>query len=199
MAIKTGTGEIRTEQSKTGAVASVVIALGVPALLTLLGLSIMGFGAISWAGAIVWGVVAALVMWGFMTMGQRMGMTHMDLPNLLGSMFAEPRTSTSQGIGLGIHLTIGALLAISWAYTTALFAWPATWLSAMVWAMFVSLLAILLISSMMIFHPKIRAGAPEVSGPAGADLGATTTAIIVVAHLLYGFVLGLMYQIVPFA
>lgn len=197
MTITTGTTDTQTEHSQPRAIAGVAVAVSVPALLAIIGLFAMGFGAISWGGAIIWGVLAALVMWMFMAMGRAMGMTEMNLLDMMGSIYTQPGTSTSKGIGMGIHLVTGASLAISWAYTMALFAWPATWLSGMLWGGFVSLLAILLFSSMGVLHPKIRSGEQNDPGLAGMNLGRATPAGVVMAHLVYGLVLGGLYQVAP--
>lgn len=199
MPITTGTSKTQTEHSQTRAVISVTMAMGIPAALAIGGLLAMGWGVISWAGAIIWGAVAALAMAIFMAMGRSMGMTTMNLADLLGSTVAEPNTTASNTIGMGIHLMNGALLAIAWTYTMAIFAWPATWLSGLLWGAFVSLLALLMFSSLGAIHPKIRAGKQDDPGPAGTNFGKQTPVGIVMAHLVYGLVLGVLYQWIPLA
>lgn len=193
----TGTRRTRTEHSEAAGVLSIAVAVGIPALLALFGLIAYGFAAISWASAIVWGAFAALVMAGVVALGRRMGMTRMHLGEMLGSMFAERNTSASRTTGMGIHLINGSLLAVAWAYTMTLFGWATTWFSGMVWGLFISLLALLLFSSIGLIHPKIRAGEQDDPGPAASNFGRYTPAGVVMAHLVYGLVLGMLYQLVP--
>lgn len=57
-------------------------------------------------------------------MGKAMGMTRMDLLNMLGSVFVKPNTSAARATGLVIHSMNGALLAVAWAYGATLFNYP---------------------------------------------------------------------------
>jgi hypothetical protein len=130
MTLTTGTPETRTEHAMPRAVMGFVASMGIPALIAIIGIAVLGWGAIHWLGAIIWGLVATFAFTVFSMMGTAMGMTRMDLLELLGSMMAAPHTSTSRAIGAVIHHVNGALLAVAWAYGAALVGAPANWISA---------------------------------------------------------------------
>lgn len=197
MSIITGTDDTQTEHSQAAGVLGILAAIAIPALLATIGISAYGWEAISWFGVIVWGVVAALAMSGFVAVGRAIRMTRMDISRLLGSIFAEPGTSEARFAGMGVHLMMGVLLAAAWAYTMLVFGWPTSWFSGLLWGAFVSLLALLVFSSIGVIHPRIRRGDEEDPGPGGTNLGKMTPVGVIAGHLVYGIVLGGLYQVAP--
>jgi hypothetical protein len=171
-----------------------MISMGVPALIAIVGIISLGWGAISWWGAIIWGMVATVAFQLFSMMGKKMGMTRMDLLDLLGSMFATPGTSASKGLGLIMHLMNGALLAIAWAYGVTLLNLPANWLTGMIWGVVLWLLALMMMTTMGSVHPAIKHGRQEDPGPAATNFGKKTPVGSLMGHLVYGLVLGLLYH-----
>ena len=199
MAIGTGTPDTRTEHSAPIGYLNELIAFGIPAALLIGGIATFGFDGISWLGALVWGIVAAAVMSGFVAVGRVIGMTTIDLLDLLGSTVYEPETVRSRTLGFGIHLAIGAILAVTGAYSLALIGWAITWLSGMVWGAFVSVLALLMLSSIGLLHPKIRAHHQADPGPGATHFGSLTPIGVIMGHLIYGLVFGGLYQAWPLA
>lgn len=176
-----------------------MISMAIPAVFAIIGIIALGWDAISWSGAIIWGIVATIVFTLFSMMGKKMGMTRMDLLDLLGSMFVDPGTSTSKRLGLMMHLMNGALLAIAWAYGAALLNLPANWITAMGWSVVLWLLALMMMSTMGSVHPAIKNGTQEDPGPAATNYGKKTPLGSLIGHLIYGLVLGLLYQNWPLA
>jgi uncharacterized protein DUF6789 len=171
--------------------------MGIPALIAIIGIAVLGWGAIHWLGAIIWGLVATFAFTLFSMMGTAMGMTRMDLLDLLGSILAAPHTSTSRAIGAVIHHMNGALLAVAWAYGTALIGAPAHWASALVWGFILWLLALLMMTTIGAVHPAIRRGQQDDPGPAATHFGRMTPVGSLLGHLVYGLVLGLTYHTWP--
>jgi hypothetical protein len=66
--------------------------MALPAAVGVVGVIVLGFDAIDWLSAIVWGVLATVAFTGFSMIGKAVGMTRMDLLDLLGSTAAEPGT-----------------------------------------------------------------------------------------------------------
>lgn len=192
-----GLREPRTRHSPVWDLVGFMTSMAVPAATAIIGIIILGWGEISWLGAIVWGVVATIVFTLFSIMGKAMGMTRMDLLDLLGSMVASPGSAASQTIGAVIHHMNGALLAIAWAYGVALVGLPANWLTALGWGVVLWALALLMMSTMGAVHPAIRRGEQEDPGPAATNFGVMTPVGSLMGHLVYGLVLGLTYQTWP--
>ncbi len=194
-----GRGEARTQHSPVLAPLGFMISMAIPAAIAIIGIIALGFDEIYWLGAIVWGVVATLAFTLFSLMGGAMGMTRMDILDLLGSMMAQPGSTAARAIGAMIHHTNGALLAIAWAYGVALVGLPANWLTGLVWGAILTVLALLMLSTMGAVHPAIRRGEQEDPGPLATNFGAMTPIGSLMGHLVYGLVLGLLYQTWPLA
>ncbi len=172
-------------------------AVAVPATLAIAGLIIEGVGAISWPGVFVWGLVATFLMTLLGVAGNALGLTRLDLLDLLGSAIAPSGSTFARVVGfIGNHVN-GVLLAVAWAYGVALVGWPATWWSGLVWGVLLTGLALVVLTTAGSVHPAIKRGAQEDPGPAGTHMGRLTPAANLLGHLVYGGLLGLLYQTWP--
>jgi hypothetical protein len=174
-----------------------MVSMGTPVAVALIGISVLGWNEIHWLGAIVWGVVATFTFMLFAMMGRAMGMTRMDLLDLLGSTVAKPHTAASRALGAVIHHVNGALLAVAWAYGAALVNLPANWATAIAWSILLWMLALLLMTTLGAVHPAIRRGWQDDPGTAAMNFGKLTPLGSLLGHLVYGLVLGLTYQTWP--
>lgn len=174
-----------------------MLSMAIPAAIAIVGVAALGFSEIDWAGAIVWGVVATAVFTLFSMLGGAMGMTRMDLLDLLGSGLARPGTGSSRALGAVIHHMNGALLAIAWAYGVALVDLPANWATGLIWGGILTVLALWMMSAVGSVHPAIRRGDQENPGIAATNFGAMTPLGSLMGHLVYGLVLGLTYDAWP--
>lgn len=194
MTITTGTRDTRTEHSEVRAALNLTLAMGGPAALALAGIIAMGWGAISWTGAVVWGIVATAAFTAVSLMGKAMGMTRMDLLGMLGSVFVKPGSRRAPLVGAVVHHMNGALLAVAWAYGVALVGLPANVATAMLWGLVLTGLALLMMTSIGAAHPQIRSGCAPDPGPAATHFGRLTPLGSLMGHLVYGLVLGFAYQ-----
>ena len=64
---------------------------------------------------VVAGLVATLVMTILLYLAPLMGLPEMNIPGMLGTMFASPGTGATV-LGLGLHFMMGAILALIYAY-----------------------------------------------------------------------------------
>lgn len=174
-----------------------MVSMGLPMAVAVIGLATYGFGAIAWGGAIVWGIIATAAFTLFSMMGKAMGMTRMDLLDLLGSVIAPPHTARSRAIGAVIHHVNGALLGIAWAYGVVLLGAQANWASGLVWGVVLWGLALVMMSSIGAIHPQIRRGYEEDPGLAATNFGKMTPIGSLMGHLVYGVLLGGLYQMWP--
>ncbi|MBW3660822.1 MAG: hypothetical protein KY397_04225 [Gemmatimonadetes bacterium] len=197
MNVVTGTPQTRTEHATGPAVIGFLASMGIPAMIGVVGFLSLGVDAISWVGAIVWGIVATVAFTLVTMMGKAMGMTRMDLLDLLGSMFVRPGTAASKGLGSVIHLMNGALLGIGWAYGSGLAGWPTNWITGLAWGLLLWVLALVMMSTMGTVHPAIRRGEQDDPGFAATNFGRMTPMGSLVGHAVYGIVLGAGYQAWP--
>src|ERR687898_2493911 len=110
-----------------------LLSMAVPAAIAILGVAALGFDEIHWLRAIVWGVVATVAFSVLGVMGTASGMTRMDIFDTLGSWIAPAGTGGARALGILMHHTNGALLAIAWAYGVALVDLPANWWTGLLW------------------------------------------------------------------
>lgn len=195
--IVSGTPATRTRHSSALGPLGFMVSMAIPAGVVVAGTAVEGFDAISWTGAAAWGAVATVVFTIFSMMGARIGMTDMDLLDLLGSTVAPPHSGQARAIGMGIHLMNGVVLAVGWAYGSLLVGWELNWPSALVWGAILWALALLMMSTMGAVHPAMRSGLQDDPGPAATNFGTMTPMGSLMGHLVWGAVLGLLYHAWP--
>lgn len=195
--IVTGTPQRRDSHSTLLAPAGLAISMAVPIAIIVWGIGAEGWSAISWLGAVVWGIVATVAFTLVSMMGKAVGMTQMDLLDLLGSVVAEPHSSRARSIGAVIHHMNGAILAIGGAYGAVLIGTELGWFLGAVWGVVLWLLALLMMSTIGAVHPAMRRQAQDDPGPAATNFGRMTPVGSLVGHLVWGIVLGLLYQTWP--
>jgi uncharacterized membrane protein YagU involved in acid resistance len=144
-----------------------------------------------------WGLLAAIVFTTLLAVSQGIGLTRMNIPYLLGTMFTA-NGDRAKIYGLCMHLVLGVVF--SWLYMFAFSAWDgATWwkglsLGALQGAFFLTFGVTLLPG----LHPRM---ASEHEGPTvvrqleppgflGLNYGVRTPVSIFAAHLVWGLMLG---------
>ncbi len=151
---------------------------------------------------LLWGFVATVVLTTVMAGTQGLRLTRINLPYMLGTMFTPDR-DRAKLLGIFVHLAIG--WAFSLVYVAAFEAWgKATWLRGaaigLVHAVFVLSAGMRTLPGL---HPRM---ASEQQGPTVArqleppgflalNYGVQTPVSVVVAHLLFGAILGGFYAV----
>lgn len=147
------------------------------------------------------GFVGTVVLTSLLAASQAIGLTRINLPFLLGTMFTPDR-ERARLVGFGVHLVNGWLFATIYAAAFERLG-RATWcLGAaigLVHSLFVLLAAMPALPSL---HPRM---ASEEQGPTptrqlqppgfmAVNYGRRTPLSAVVAHLAYGAILGMLYR-----
>ncbi len=151
-----------------------------------------------WPTLLAVAVVGTILLTGVLIAAQLAGWTRMDVPLMLGTTFvADP--DRARVVGFALHVVNGVLFALTYTVVAALTGW-ATWWSGL---MFGALLAFV---SLVLFVPLLTGVNPRMasnrSGPGedtvleppgllGLNYGGRTPTVTLMAHLLYGVVLGL--------
>lgn len=133
-------------------------------------------------GAIVAGLAGTAVMTVLMYLAPRMGMPGMDMPKMLGTMFIT-REETATAVGLVIHFMMGAIFAVIYALLWSLGVGSATWWWGLIFGAVHGLIAAGMMPIMLRMHPR----PPEMS------FGPVMIAGVLMAHLVYGLVVALVY------
>jgi uncharacterized membrane protein YagU involved in acid resistance len=156
----------------------------------------------NWRDWLLWGFVATLALTTVMAGSQGLKLTRMNLPYMLGTMFT-PNRDRAKLAGFGVHLLNGWLFAV--VYAAAFESWRRAtwWLGAgigLVHALFVLLAAMPILPAL---HPRM---ASEQHGPTptrqleppgflGLNYGRRTPLSVILAHLVYGGILGRFYRL----
>jgi hypothetical protein len=157
---------------------------------------------VNWGGVLLWGFVGTVVLTTLLVGSQELGLTRMSLPYLLGTM-VTPDRDRAKLVGAGMHFVNGWLFAL--VYAAAFESWGrATWWlgagTGLVHALFVLVAAMPVLPAL---HPRM---ASEASGPTSTrqleppgflalHYGRRTPITVVLAHLIYGGVLGAFYHL----
>jgi hypothetical protein len=150
----------------------------------------------------LWGFVGTVVLTSVLAGSQALGLTRMNIPFMLGTM-VTPDRDRAKVIGFGMHVINGWLFAT--IYAAAFRSWRRAnwWLGALiglVHALFVLTVAMSMLPGL---HPRM---ASERQGPTptrqleppgflALNYGKRTPISVVLAHLLYGGLLGAFYRL----
>lgn len=158
----------------------------------------MNLGAV-----LLWGWVASLVVTAVMSAGQSLGLSRMSLPFMLGTMFTANRDRAGF-VGFLAHLMLGWLLAA--IYAAAFESWQRSNIGLGVGIGIIHALVVLIVVMPVLpgIHPRM---ASEYHGPEptrqleppgflALNYGRRTPLLTLLAHAVYGAILGAFYRLV---
>jgi len=154
-----------------------------------------------WAGWALFGLLATTALTVVMITAQLAGFTRLDLPLVLGTLVtADP--DRARVAGFLIHLTAGQGFALGYAATFALLHRATWWFGALLGLLHVAVAVTVLLPLLPGAHPRMashRAGPAstavlEPPGLLALNYGIQTPAVAIVAHVVYGSILGLLLQ-----
>ena len=156
----------------------------------------------NWGGWLLWGFVATLALTTVMAGSQGLRITRMNLPYMLGSMFT-PSRDRARLIGFGVHLVDGWIFSLG--YVAAFNSWGrATWWAGAALGLLQALFVLTVIMPLLpAVHQRM---ASEDKGPTvtrqleppgflALNYGYQTPVSVVLAHLIYGAILGAFYSL----
>ncbi|MGI9115992.1 MAG: hypothetical protein ACR2FX_13400 [Chthoniobacterales bacterium] len=156
----------------------------------------------NWGSWLLWGFASTVVLTSIVAVSQGLGMTRMNLPYLLGTMFTPDR-DRAKLIGIFLHFVNGWIFSL--IYVTAFQALGrSTWwfggLIGLVHAIFVLTVGLPILSAL---HPRIAneqygptvARQLEPPGFLGLHYGIRTPISVLIAHTIFGAILGGFYSI----
>jgi hypothetical protein len=154
-----------------------------------------------WAGWALFGLVATTALTAVMIVAQLAGFTRLDFPLVLGTVVTED-PDRARVAGFFLHLTAGQGFALGYAATFALLHRATWWLGALLGFLHVAVALTVILPLLPGVHPRMashRAGPSttavlEPPGLLALNYGIQTPAVAIVAHLVYGGLLGLLLQ-----
>jgi uncharacterized membrane protein YagU involved in acid resistance len=155
----------------------------------------------SWGSWLLWGFAGTVVLTTLMSGSQGLGLTRMNLPYMLGTR-VTPNRDRAKVIGVGIHLVNGWLFSL--IYVAAFHVWggPAWWKGAAIGLVHSLFVLTAGMSAMPGIHPRmasVRQGPTvvrqlEPPGFLAIHYGIRTPISVVLAHVVFGIVLGTFYR-----
>lgn len=147
---------------------------------------------ISIIGIIIAGLVAAIVFSAFTAMARAIGMTTMSIEKTLGAMFGEGTGAAAMGTVM--HLVAGVVFALGYAIIFEIVGATNGWLLGGAIGLVHGLLVGALVMPMIgAVHPAIQAHKMTAPGFFAVNTGSMTPVGLVVAHIVFGTVLGGVY------
>jgi hypothetical protein len=153
-------------------------------------------------GVLLWGFVASLVVTATMSAGHGLRLSRMSLPLMLGTMFT-PNRDRAGIVGFFAHLVLGWLLASLYALAFESWGRASWWLGAGIGIVHALVVLVAVMPILPNVHPRMasehRGPEPtsqlEPPGFMALNYGSRTPFVTLVAHVLYGAVIGAFYRL----
>lgn len=150
-----------------------------------------------WGGWAVFGIAATVTLTGIMVGAQLSGLSRMDIPLILGTLFTD-RPDRARFLGFLVHVVNGQVFALGYAGAFTVLGEASWWLGAL-FGLWHGLAALTLLVPLIAgVHPRV---ASDRSGPSldavleppgllSLNYGRETPIVALIAHVVYGAILG---------
>jgi hypothetical protein len=146
------------------------------------------------------GFIGTLVLTSLEAGAQAMHLTRMSIPYLLGAWFT-PSRDRAKVVGIIVHLINGWILALPYLWLFKYFG-ASVLTGALIGLAHAGVVLLIIVPLMPSFHPRMASmhQGPtdlrqlEPPGPFALHYGLSTPAVIVIAHILYGAIIGGLYR-----
>ncbi len=156
----------------------------------------------NWGAWAVWGLVATVALTTLMAGGQGLGLTRMNLPFLLGTIFTPDR-DRARLLGILVQLANGWIFALAYAFAFQVWGEATWWIGALGGLVHSAFVLTVIMPVLPGLHPRM---ASEHKGPTahrqleppgflGLHYGYRTPLSVVVSHVVYGILLGSLYRV----
>jgi uncharacterized membrane protein YagU involved in acid resistance len=156
----------------------------------------------NWGSWIIWGFAATIVLTTISAVTQGLGLTRMNIPYMLGTMFTPDR-DRARLYGFGVHMLAGWVFSFIYVLIFHALGEAGWWrglLLGLIHAFFVLVVVMGLLPGV---HPRM---ASEQHGPAAQNMleppgflalhyGVQTPVAILLSHAVFGIILGTFYRV----
>lgn len=154
----------------------------------------------NWGSWLLWGFASTTILTTLMAGSQGMHITRMNIPYLLGTMITPDR-DRAKVVGIAAHLLNGWIFSLF--YIALFHAWggPTWWKGAAIGLVHAMFVLVVMMPALPGMHPRMASerGGPTVTrlleppGFLALHYGRRTPISVIVAHLVFGIVLGTFY------
>lgn len=143
--------------------------------------------------AFIAGVIGGLVMGIIMMIAHSTEMTPMNMPMYQGSMMTGEVSSMAWWLGMFSHLIISGLIGLIYAAGFEYVTHASSWLIGTGFGVIHWLIAGVFLGMMGMMHPLMQSGKLDAPGFFAANFGMMSIIAVLVLHIIYGAVVGLIY------
>jgi hypothetical protein len=156
----------------------------------------------NFSSILLWGFAATVLLTSLTVAAQSLGLTRVDIPFIIGTMFT-PNRDRAKVIGLAVHLINGWLFAIAYGLFFESIHAATWWYGALLGALQGMFIVAVLLPILPGIHPRMvsdfRGPEPtrllEPPGFFVTNYGRITPLVLIVAHVLYGAMIGAFYAL----
>ncbi len=156
----------------------------------------------NWHSWLVWGFAATIVLTTVSSAAQGMGLTRMNLPVMLGTIWTPDRDK-ARLYGFGIHVAMGWAFSLVYVLLFQALGEAGWWRGAAIGVVHAAFVLVIGMGLMPGVHPRM---ASEQHGPEAQNMleppgflalhyGVQTPLAIVISHAIFGAILGAFYQL----
>ena len=148
---------------------------------------------LDWEQAFFTGVLAGAVLCGLLFLARITGMSPIDLSAYMGSTFTGDVSWSSWLLGFVTYLATAGVIGV--AYGAAFESWGASGLER---GLILAIPHMLLVGALLWLMPSINAAIPAqlpAPGFLAAGLGGVSAAVFILAHLVFGAIMGSSYSV----
>ena len=156
----------------------------------------------NWASWLLWGFAATIVLTTISAVAQGLGLTRMNLPYMLGTIFTPDR-DRARLYGFGVHMAFGWTFSLIYVLLFQALGAAGWWRGLVFGLIHASFVLVMIVSLLPGLHPRM---ASEQHGPTAQNMleppgflalhyGVQTPLAIVVSHAVFGTILGAFYHL----
>jgi hypothetical protein len=151
---------------------------------------------------LLWGFTATIVLTTISAAAQGLGLTRMNLPYMLGTIFTPDR-DRAKLYGFGVHVAAGWLFSLGYVLVFQSFGVAGWWRGALLGLLHAFFVLVVVMGLLPGLHPRM---ASEQQGPAAQNMleppgflalhyGLQTPLAILLSHVVFGAILGAFYRL----
>jgi hypothetical protein len=157
---------------------------------------------VNWASWLLWGFLATIVLTSIGMGAQGLGLTRINFPYMLGTIFTPDR-DRAKLYGFLVHVAAGWIFSVVYVFIFQALGVAGWWRGALIGALHGLFVLIVVMSLLPGLHPRM---ASERQGPSARNLleppgflalhyGVQTPLAIMFAHTVFGMILGAFYHL----
>ena len=156
----------------------------------------------NWSSWLLWGFAATVVLTTLLAGSQGIGMTRMNVPYLLGTMIT-PNRDRAKFIGVFLHFINGWLFSLLYVAAFQFIGRSSWWFGGLIGFVHGSFVLAVALPSLPAVHPRMAneqygptvARQLEPPGFLGLHYGIRTPISVLIAHVIFGVILGAFYVV----